>query len=338
VLLLVLPLVAGCLSAAGMGHRAAEVLEHDGGRYVPCKDLAARYGGVFRQEGSTLTLRHRAGRFQMSTGSRRALFGNQVIWLHREPVRLRRKWAISEADADVVVGPLLRPGPALAGARTGLICLDPGHGGRDEGARGKSARPEKELTLDLARRVQHRLQQGGHRVFLTREDDRYVSLEDRSALASRRQADLLLSLHFNQAANPDARGIEVFALTAQGQPSSLDPPGTPVPVSSYRGHRYQEAGTVLAASVHSALAEATKTPDRGLRRARFAVLRDAPCPSSLAECGFLSNGKEAEAIGSEAYMNTLADALAQGIAAYIARVQAAQERREAAPVRLSPPA
>ena len=337
-LVLLVVMAGGVLRAVAMDKRGGRVLEQDGVRYVALKDLAGLLGGAYARDGEDLVLRHSQGRFVFSPGTRRARFRDQVVWLHREPVRLGRRWAITEADADVVVGPLLRPGPVLARVGRDTVMLDPGHGGRDEGARGLSARPEKELTLDLARRVRGRLERAGCRVVLTRDGDRYLALEERSRMALARRADVFVSLHFNQAANPEASGIEVFALAAQGQPSTLDQPGQSVPAGAFRGHVHQAAGTVLGARIQEALLLGVQPQDRGLRRARFAVLKNAPCPAALAECGFLSHPDEAAAIASDRHMDRLADAVAEGIRAYLDAARAARERATQAAGGTSPPA
>lgn len=332
-----LAVIAIAVSAPALERRGARILEYEGLRYYALKDLAVLYGGAYRHEGKTLTLRHSQGRFVFKPGTRRADFQGRAVWLHREPIRVGRRWAITEADVETVVGPLLRPGPVLARARAATVMLDPGHGGRDEGARGVSPRPEKDLTLDLARRVEGRLRSPGHRVLLTRGDDRYVSLDDRSELALRQRADVFVSLHFNQAANTNAAGIEVFALTAQGQPSTLDAPGETIPLGAYRGHAHQGAATLLSDALHASLMQKRSAPDRGLRRARFAVLRNAPCPATLLECGFLSNTQEAKAIATDQKMDELAGAIAHGIQGYLRAVDSARERNARTPRRESPP-
>lgn len=321
----------GAVQAQGMGRRPGKALEYEGRRYRGLKDLAALYGGAYREDGKELILAHQQGRFVFSPGTRKAHFRDRPTWLHREPVRIGRRWCITEADAESVVGPLLRPGPVLARVGTRVVMLDPGHGGRDQGATGVSARPEKALTLDLAKRVKSRLEKAGIQVMMTRADDRYLSLGDRSKIALARRADLFVSLHFNQASNQEASGIEVFALTAQGQPSTLDAAGGSIPPGAYRGHAHQAAGAILSDRVHASLVRSLKPVDRGVRRARFAVLKHAPCPAVLAECGFLSNPAEARLIGTDQHLDALADAIALGLRTYIGEARAAHLRSSAGP-------
>lgn len=233
----------------------------------------------------------------------------------------RKTLLISEVDRDRMLLPILAPHklPALAPLR--VIALDPGHGGRDRGTRSDAFKlDEKDLTLDIARRLKPMLEARGFTVFLTRTSDTYIPLTERPKLAAAAGADLFVSIHFN-AAGPDVRGIETYILTPQHQRStgsdSLDA-GDAVLVPGNAQDRWNaHFGYVM----HRQLVRDLALPDRGLKHARFVVLRDlASCPGVLVECGYLSHKDEARAINAPAHRERIAATLSAGIGAFNQRL------------------
>ncbi len=233
----------------------------------------------------------------------------------------RNTLMISELDRDRMLLPILAPHklPALAPLR--IIALDPGHGGRDRGTRSDAFKlDEKDLTLDIARRLKPMLEARGFKVFLTRTNDTYVPLTDRPKLAASAGADLFISIHFN-AAGPAVRGIETYVLTPQNQRStgsdSLDA-GDAVLVP---GNAHDRWNANLGYVMHRQLVRDLALPDRGLKRARFVVLRDlASCPGVLLECGYLSHTDEARAINEPAHRERIAATISAGIGAFNQRL------------------
>ncbi len=195
------------------------------------------------------------------------------------------------------------------------IVLDPGHGGRDRGAAGRYL-TEKQTTLRLTLRVAAILRAKGYRVLLTRSSDRTIALADRAAFAKRNRADLFVSIHFNSA-KPAVHGIETYCLTPAGVPSSNDRAKKKGNQSFCPGNRWDANNILLAANVHQRLLVRTGSADRGLKRARFAVLRDLDSPGILIEAGFLSNRYEEKRLLANSYIETLARAIADGIIEYI---------------------
>jgi N-acetylmuramoyl-L-alanine amidase len=222
-----------------------------------------------------------------------------------------RLW-VSKVDVLKTLDPVLRPAQFRGPSRSRLVVLDPGHGGGDRGTRGRTGRTEKSLTLDLAKRVESRLLAAGLAVALTRTTDRTLALSDRAEFARRKQADLFVSLHFN-AALGGVRGIETYSLTPVGAPSTA---GGAFGRDRLAGHRHDEENLWLAHCVQKSLLRLTAAPDRGVRRARFQVLREAPCPAILVEAGFLSSSIEERKILTADYRDLLAKAIAEGILAY----------------------
>jgi N-acetylmuramoyl-L-alanine amidase len=225
--------------------------------------------------------------------------------------------AIRRLDYDKVLVPLLWGAPPEA-RRPVRILLDPGHGGRDPGFQNKALRlDEKHLTLETARRVATHLRAAGLEVALTRDRDVFLDLKDRSAMAGRTRADLFVSIHFNAAAATSAAGVETFCLTPAGQHSTHDT-GNRGSTRAEPGNRFDALNIRAAYAVQRSLVTTLRSTDRGVKRARFSVLTDLPCPGILVEAAFLSNRAEAIRLSQESHREQVARAIADGILAYAA--------------------
>jgi len=267
-------------------------------------------------------------------GSRKLQANNTLIWLH-EPLGLVRKWhpALSLIDLNTLIDPLLRPEEYLLNEGTKNIVLDPGHGGKDTGCQGKNGTKEKDLVLDIARQVRRILVNAGHRVYMTRDKDRYLTLSDRMKKAKKYKADLFVSIHLNATANRQAQGTETFILTAAGHHSTNEQKPSRKKPPAETGNRYDAPNAILGYYIHKNMIHNTPglTTDRGLKRARFYVLRNAPAPAALIECGFLSNAKEERQFKTKKHCKKTANAIAEGIMDYINainRAKAAQPEGE----------
>jgi N-acetylmuramoyl-L-alanine amidase len=177
-------------------------------------------------------------------------------------------------------------GMSSVGASGPQVILDPGHGGSDSGAVW-GGRREKDVTLDLARRVKFALAQQGVVAVLTRNSDVTVSLAQRAAMANQRPQALFVSLHLNASENRSAHGLETFF--------------------------YGERGRDLALRIHQRVRGSTGWTNRGVKSRRLSVLRHTVAPAALVECGFLSHRKEASAVASDAFQIRLAASIARGI-------------------------
>jgi N-acetylmuramoyl-L-alanine amidase len=196
------------------------------------------------------------------------------------------------------------------------VCLDPGHGGKDPGNE-EGRRQEKEYALLLAREVRERLTAAGLKTTLTRNGDSFVPLSDRPEIARQRDADLFVSLHFNAAiAEKDVvQGVEVYCLTPAGA-SSTNARGDPADTGVFTGNRCDAKNMLLAYQIQKAMVIKLPAEDRGVKRARFAVLRTARVPAVLIEAGFMSHPAESKNIFNAEYRRQLARAIADGILAY----------------------
>jgi N-acetylmuramoyl-L-alanine amidase len=252
----------------------------------------------------------------MAVDSREAEINGVSVWLSF-PVVLRDgvPW-LAQLDVQTVLRPLLWPARNGTGAVIKRICLDPGHGGKDPG---NKAGPylEKKYTLLLAEEVGRQLARSGLKVSLTRSLDTFIELEQRPEVAKRNNADLFVSLHFNSAesARTVVRGSEVYCLTPVGA-SSTNARGEGGGAGSSPGNRHNDKNILLAYQVQKALTRMSAVEDRGVRRARFAVLREATVPAVLVEAGFMSHPEEGKRIFDAGYRRQMAGAIVDGILAY----------------------
>ena len=218
---------------------------------------------------------------------------------------------VSRLDFDKTLIPLAlvrskKPSPVRS------VTIDCGHGGTDKGASGRYSH-EKNITLRIGLRVAQILRVCGYRVNLTRARDVFIPLEQRCRIQRSARSDLFVSIHINAAKDKSLSGIETFALTPAGAAStSGGKPGA----SRFNGNRFDGENLFLAYSIQSALLRRTGAVDRGVKRARFAVLKDINAPGVLVELGFVSNPREERLLNDRAYVEKLARAIAEGIIRY----------------------
>lgn len=317
--------VAACLLAlAGAALPATgETVRHGGVDYVALEHVGERLGmraywlrgyAIFRLRSQWTTIDAEKDSRILRINRRRVFMGHPT---HLSDGAL----FIARADHRHAIRPILTPQIFGAPPRARRVVLDPGHGGRDSGARAERfGLKEKTLNLDVARRLAKRLDRLGFGVRMTRREDRYVSLAQRPRFANLKGGDLFVSLHFNAAASPEAAGVETYVLTPRFQSSSNYPGAGGANAREWPGNALDPWNTLAGYHVQDALVRATGGPDRGLKRARFAVLKPLRCPGLLVELGFLSHAPTARSLRSPAYREMLARALAEGIVAYRARL------------------
>jgi len=189
--------------------------------------------------------------------------------------------------------PLPRVAMPDIGDRRITVVLDPGHGGRDPGAVGRGGLQEVAIVNAVTPEVAALLAQQGVQVVLTRSDNRTLELETRVQVAERANADLFVSIHANaiSLSRPDVNGIETFHASSEGR--------------------------VLAAAIQDSLIEATGSPSRGVKSARFFVIRRTSMPAALVEVGFVTGVEDAPRLEDPGYRRLLAQAIARGILQYI---------------------
>jgi len=290
----------------------------EGEDYVSAADVAGFYGlGNDRSTAKERAVYRGAMGSLVLDAERRDIELNGIVhWLSVPVLSHRDRLYVAATDVLKTLDPVLRQGRQRNPSAVRTIVLDPGHGGTDMGAHGERG-IEKVLTLDLARRLRTVLEGQGFKVTLTRTTDRPLALEERVDFAERQRADLFVSIHLNSGGS--ASGIETFCLTPAGESSTGGSSRRDRDTSS--GNRYDFANVWLAHCVQRSLIGSTGASDRGVRRARFLVLRDISCPAILVEGGFLSNETEEKKLVNAEYRDRLAKAMAAGIVNYRAGVE-----------------
>lgn len=284
--------------------------------YVRVTEWAKWQGLQWRwlKRDESFQLTNKTARLQFTVDSREARFNGLQVWLLHPLVTQGNAVYISQLDVDTTFRPLLAAPRNDPGKKVRTICLDAGHGGRDPGNQA-GGRREKDLTLRLASELREQLQKVGFKVVFSRTADKFIELSDRPALAQKRGADLFVSLHFNGAASSGAQGSEVFCMTPAGA-ASTNARGEGAGSGSYAGNRNNPKNLLLAYQIQNSLVRTLNSEDRGVRRARFEVLREATMPAVLIEAGFLSHPVEGKKIFTVEYRRQMARAIVEGIQSY----------------------
>ncbi|MEK7707191.1 MAG: N-acetylmuramoyl-L-alanine amidase [Verrucomicrobiota bacterium] len=314
-------LLAASLALSAMSSPAAslrgDAVRVHGTDYVGLADWSRVKGLKWRwlKRDESFQLTNATVRFQFAVDSREARFNGLQLWLLFPLATRNGEILISRLDADNTLRPLLAPPRNGPDKKIKTICLDPGHGGKDSGNR-VASKQEKDFTLRLAFELRDQLRKAGFQVYLTRSGDTFVELFDRNAVARSRNADLFVSLHFNatDGGRNEAKGAEVYALTPAGA-SSTNARGEGKGGWA-TGNKFNANNLLLACQIQKSLVRNLEVEDRGVRRARFAVLRDAAMPAVLIEAGFMSHPTEGKKIFDAAYRREMARAIVDGIGSY----------------------
>lgn len=221
------------------------------------------------------------------------------------------------------------------GLKIGRIVIDPGHGGHDTGTIGPGGTQEKDLVLDVALRLSKLLrEEAGSEVILTRSTDTFIPLEERTAIANEKGADLFISIHANSSRDPQARGIETYYMNFTSDPGALEVAARENATSQESVHELRDLikkialtekveeshdfATLVQRQVYKRLVKtSSRQKDRGVKKAPFVVLIGANMPSVLAEISFLSNPLDERLMKRDDYRQKIAAALHQGILDYV---------------------
>jgi N-acetylmuramoyl-L-alanine amidase len=195
-----------------------------------------------------------------------------------------------------------------------VVVLDPGHGGQDSGAMCGGVM-EKDLTLDVARRIDRLLDAEGIASLMTRLGDTYVSLADRAAFGNRVRDSIFVSIHFNEDNKPVASGVETYYAAHQIASASVLASWLPFLARPLSDSPKPESQS-LASFIQEALVARTRSLDRGTQTKQFFVIANVTSPAVLIEGGFLTNKEDVTKLASEDYRDQLAAAVADGILRY----------------------
>lgn len=312
-LLLFLSAAPFVLPAQGVP-RSIRTQWYAGRRYLSVNDIAGFYGmSMIRGENNRYTLSLRNARIVMTMNKRYgSLNGIAVTYLYA-PALLGGRPYISELDFSKVIEPTMR-NATLPKQRVRTIMIDPGHGGKDNGAPGPNRTWEKQIALSLSLKLRDALRAKGFNVIMTRTTDRYPSLEDRVGMHAKTKADLFISIHCNASVVKSINGIETFALTPAGAPSSSDSKAS---FTRNPGNACDRQNFRLAYEIQRQLIWKTGANDRGVKHARFYVIKNVACPAVLIETGFLSNDREGTQLLTRKRQQATVNAIVDGILHYV---------------------
>jgi len=268
-------------------------------------------GGKMRREAVSSPL-------EFVQGSREVMINGARSWLCFPIIDHEGKYLVSRTDLAKTIEPLLRPHRVPNAGKVETVVLDPGHGGHDKGALSRYG-SEKDFALDVARTLRPLLQAKGLRVIMTREGDYFVPLEVRAQIANAARNSIFVSIHFNATdRDPDATGFEIFSFTPRGAPSTSDNSVAPSSLSMQAGTAVDAQSVALSACIYHSMIGHIPEFDRGIKRARFAVLRLTRVPAVLVEGGFLTERGESQLIAKKEWRVRLAQAIGAGVENYVA--------------------
>ena len=290
--------------------------------YLAMDDIAKFYGFTKKQDKKNYTYSSKYTTFKLSEDSREATLSQVNLTLAFAPTVSNGIFAISQADFNCYLEPILRP-QLLPRSTIKRIVIDPGHGGKDPGCRGGTTL-EKNINLQVATRLAQVLAAKGYVVGMTRTTDTYLTLKQRVSLATKFKPDLFISLHCN-AAGATVRGLEVYCATPQNTPAS---DAKVVSTKLCKANSYDKQNAYLAYQLQKKLVTLLKVPDRGVKHKRYTVITDLAAPCVLIEMGFLSNDTDRTQLATPAHQLKFATAVANAVDAYKA---AAAPKKAVAP-------
>jgi N-acetylmuramoyl-L-alanine amidase len=250
------------------------------------------------------------------SGSREAIINGARSWLCFPVIEHDGKSLVTRTDVAKTIEPLVRPHRVPDVGKVQTVVLDPGHGGYDKGQVSRYG-AEKDFALDVARKLRAILQAKGLRVIMTREGDYFVPLEVRAKIANSARNSIFVSIHFNASGDdPNATGFEIFSFTPRGAPSTSDGNVNARSFNMQPGSSVDAQSMALSACIYHSVLGHLPEYDRGIKRARFAVLRLTTVPAVLIEGGFLTERGESKLISDKDWRAKLAGAIGIGIESY----------------------
>lgn len=295
--------------------------------YMSTADLARlcamRYSTI--SAGKYQTVFSKTSKLRFEENSRMITLNGVSVWLGYPVVESKGRLYFAKNDYAKTIRPILFPQQMGKPPNVFHIFIDAGHGGKDNGAFNKNlGLKEKSVVLDVAIRLGKILRQNGYRVTYSRTSDQFVELSDRTERANKVRANIFLSIHCN-AATPSVTGIETYSMTPRSMPSTSSKTFSSSDNAYHAGNTYDGWDQLLSYYIQRDLISATDSNDRGVKRARFVVLRGSNMPSSLVEIGFLSNNSEAKKLATAKYRQRIADSLANSIMRYHSTIRRLQK-------------
>src|SRR5881397_1048606 len=295
-----------------------QVIKINGHDYLSVDNIARFYRllAEVAPSGAKIRLETVMNPLEFVRDSREVMINGARCWLCFPLIEQNGKFLVSRTDVAKTIEPQLRPHRVPNAGKVETVVLDPGHGGHDRGAVCRYGY-EKDFALDVARKLRPLLQAKGLRVIMTREGDYFVPLEVRAQIANAARNSIFVSIHFNATdRDPNATGFEIFSFTPRGAPSTSDDWVTPTALSMQAGSEVDAQSMALSACIYHSLLGHIPEFERGIKRARFAVLRLTKVPAVLIEGGFLTERGESQLIANKDWRGKLAAAIGVGIESY----------------------
>lgn len=274
---------------------------------------------VFPEKGPVDISNERGESLRLEMNQRSIYMNGTRAWLSFPITRNTEGQALmTELDVNKLILPVMRPLEFLKKREIKGVVIDPGHGGADRGARSKSGYTEKEAALKTSLYLRDILEARNIPYIMTRDNDTFVSLSERARIANQYPDYVFISVHYNSAHHA-AHGVETYALTPQGAGSTSSAGHVRhSDHKAYDGNKNDIHNIVLANCIHREMAGLhSKKGDRGLKRARFVVLRECEVPSVLVEGGFMTSPLDRVLIEGDTYQKKVAEAIYRGLVAYI---------------------
>jgi N-acetylmuramoyl-L-alanine amidase len=315
-------LLAGSASAASEW----QVIKVGRWDYLTVDNIAKFYGfpGPVQIVNKSIRLDNGRNQLEVTLDSREAIVNGARTWLCFPVIEhTDGRYLVSRIDLAKTLEPQFRPHMIANLGRLTTVVIDPGHGGIEKGA-ASAYGLEKEYALDVARQLKPLLEAKGLRVIMTRTGDEQVPLPERARIANNTKDSIFVSIHFNAASNTSASGLEIYSLTPRGAPSTQDSTLMAHFANMQNGTPVDAASLALSTSVYHSMLAHMPEFDRGIKRARFAVLRLTQVPSILVEGGFLSERQESRNIANPQWRTKLAQSIAVGIENYRGLVEKKQ--------------
>lgn len=317
--------VASSIAIAAVEWQVIKVNGHD---YLSVDNISKFYGlpAEVVPSGAKIQANTADHPLEFINGSREAVINGARSWLCFPVIEQDGKSLVTRTDVAKTIEPLVRPHRVADVGKIETVVLDPGHGGHDKGQMSRYG-AEKDFALDVARKLRSLLQAKGLKVIMTREGDYFVPLEVRAKIANSARNSIFVSIHFNATNDdPNATGFEIFSFTPRGAPSTSDTNVNERSFNMQPGSSVDAQSMALSACIYHSVLGQLREYDRGIKRARFAVLRLTKVPAVLIECGFLTEGGESKLISNKDWRAKLAGAIGIGIESY-----------QALPVKKQPP-
>lgn len=291
-----------------------KVVQIDGRDYLSMRNIAAFYGlDSVRSSGKEVVATSGVRSLRAVKDSAEFYINNLKFILSYPAVEAGGDICVSRMDLVKLIEPVMRPSRIKDAPVIDTVVLDAGHGGHDSGAMSTYG-PEKAFTLDTVLRAKALLQAAGYKVVLTRSGDYFVELNQRVQIANRYKKAIFISMHFNHGGQ--GTGVEAYTLAPRGVPSMMADGPRVSDLVACAGNARDAENMALATASHAALVVKTRMHDRGLKRARFVVIRDIKIPGVLLEGGFQSSRFDSKMIATPLYRQTLAQAILAAVENY----------------------